>query len=79
MLFGAYCENICDKLEALLQSQGVQLPARTSIQDVAAHLHEDIENLDFLQNMYNSLVEQGSQSQYFIQAVEYVLQFVAGG
>lgn len=57
----------------------MQLPARMSIQDVAAHLHLDVEDLLILQNIYNSLAEQGIQSQYYIEAVAYVLQFVPGG
>ena len=77
--FDSLKELISNKLEELLGSQGRQLPARVSIQDVADQLHLDVEDLEILQNIYTSLAEQGIQSQYYMQAVAYVLQFAAGG
>lgn len=53
----------------------MQLPARVSIQDVAAHLHQDLEDLGFLQSLLNSLLEQGVLSPYYVEAVAYILGF----
>lgn len=77
--FDSLKELISNKLEELFGGQVIQLPAKISIQDVASHLHLDTEDLDILQNIYNSLAEQGIQSQYYIEAVAYVAQLVAGG
>ena len=71
--FDSLKELISNKLEELLGSQGVQLPARVSIQDVAAHLHQDMEDLGILQTIYNSLLEQAIQSPYYIEAVAYIM------
>lgn len=69
-------ELICNKLEELFGAQGVQLPARVTLKDVAAHLHSDITDLGFLQSIYHSLVEEGIQSPYY--AAAYIVQLVAG-
>jgi hypothetical protein len=49
--FTSLKELIDNQLEDLFESQGVQLPAQLNIQDVAAHLHNDVENVVFLQNI----------------------------
>ena len=79
LAFDSVKEQISNKLEVLLQSQGVQLPPRTTIQDITAHLHGDIEDLGFLQTIYNSLVEQAVQSPYYMEAVGYIAQLISGG
>lgn len=77
--FDSVKELISNKLEELLGLQGIELPAQLSIQDVAAHLHLDIEEFDILQTIYNSLSEQGIQSHYYLEAVAYILQYIGGG
>ena len=77
--FDSIKELICNILQDLLQSQDVHLPAGTSIQEVAAHLHGDIEELNILQNIYHSLIEHGVNSPYYIEAVAYIAQLIAGG
>lgn len=46
-------ELIWDKLEELLETQGVRLPAQVSIQDVASHIHGDNEDLSLLDTIFN--------------------------
>ncbi|KAK4336576.1 hypothetical protein RND71_008082 [Anisodus tanguticus] len=67
---------ISDKLEELLGSQGLQLPAQVSIQDVAAHLHQDVEDLGVLRALYDSLLELGIQSPYYIEAHDHVIRHI---
>lgn len=46
---------ISDQLEGLFGAQGVHLPAGITIQDVAAYLHNDREDILQLQGIYESL------------------------
>jgi hypothetical protein len=71
--FDSVKELISNKLEELLGSQGVQLPAGMSIQDVAAHLHQDLEDMGFLQTLLDSLLELGINSPFYLDAVFFIL------
>lgn len=66
-------ELISNKLQELLGKQGVELPARVSIQDVAAHLHQDKPDLGILQTICNSLLQQGILSPCYMEAVAYFM------
>jgi hypothetical protein len=77
--FDTLKELICSRLEELLGLQGIELPAQLSIQDVAAHLHNDVEVIETLQNLYLSLTQLGLESPHFLEAVNYIQLFIAGG
>jgi len=77
--FDSLRELISNKLDELFGDNGVQLPGRVSIQQVADHLHEDLDDLTLLQTIYHSLLEQGILSQYYIEAVTYIGQLLSGG
>lgn len=53
--------------------QNYRFPGGLTIHQVAAQIHNDIEDLDILQNIYFDLVNQSLQSAYFLQALEFVL------
>lgn len=55
--------------------QDLRLPGRLTMQQVAAHIHLDVEDLAVLQNIYEDLVNHGLLSPYFLQALEYVPNF----
>lgn len=55
--------------------QDLRLPGRLTMQQVAAHIHLDVEDLAVLQNIYEDLVNHGLLSPYFLQALEYVQNF----
>jgi len=73
--FGFDCVKalIDDKLEDLLLSQNVNLPPQLSIQDVTAHLHHDVEDAVFLQDMLFSLCSQGINSLYYVEALQVLI------
>lgn len=80
LAFDSVKEQICNKLEALFHiygnmnsAQDFLLPRRLTIQQVAAHIHLDVEDLAVLQSIYLDLVNHGVQSPRFIQALEYVI------
>ena len=82
LAFDSVKERICTELKSLFNSQmnmpngqDYRFPGRLTIQEVAAHLHNDVEDLDLLQTIYLDLVNQNLQSAYFAQALEYVLAF----
>ena len=72
--FDSLKELIADKLQTLLESEGIPLPAGISILDVAAHIHLDHEDTVFLQGIYHSLVVQNIQSPHFQKGVAYIIQ-----
>ena len=83
LAFDSVKEKICNKLEALFHlygnsAQDFRLPRGLTIQQVAAHIHLDVEDLAFLQNIYLDLENHGVQSPRFIQALEYGLNFGNG-
>jgi len=82
LAFDSVKEAICNKLQALFDlymnmpnGQNFGFPGRLTIQQIAAHLHNDVEDLDLLQTMYFNLLDQGVQSPYFVQALQYVQTF----
>lgn len=70
--FDCVKERISTKLNEILIENGVPLPGGVTIQQVADHLHGDIENFPILENIYHSLLELGIMSPYYIQAVQYI-------
>lgn len=84
LAFDSVKEQICNKLIALFnlsmnmpngQDFRFRFPGRLTIQQVASHIHDDVEDLTVLQNVYFDLIHHGVQSPYFMQALEYVLNF----
>lgn len=80
LAFDSVKEQICNKLIALFNlfmnmpnGQDLRFPGRLTIQQVASHIHDDVEDLTVLQNVYFDLIHHGVQSPYFMQALEYVL------
>ena len=63
---------ISDALEKLFSQQSIILPHNITIQDVSCHIHLDGENLDVLQNIWNSLETQGVYNEYYLAALDYV-------
>lgn len=59
----------------MTSAQDFLLPGGLTIQQAAAHIHLDVEDLAVLQHIYLDLVNHGIQSPHFIQALEYVLNF----
>lgn len=55
--------------------QDFRFPGRLTIQQVAAHIHNDVEDLAVLQHLYFDLINHGVQSTYFLQSLEFVLSF----
>jgi hypothetical protein len=62
-------EQIGIKLQALfdlyMRIPDFQFPRGKSIQTIAAHIHQDIEDLAVLQNIYLDLVNKQLESPYF--------------
>lgn len=82
LAFDSVKEQISNKLIALFNiymsmpnGQDFRFPGRLTIQQVATQIHNDVEDLAVLQNIYFDLINHGVQSTYFIQAQEYVLNF----
>ena len=78
LAFDSLKEQICEKMEALFihwNGANLPLPGRLTIQQVAAHIHNDVEDMGVLQQIYFYLVNQGMDSEYFLQALEYVNYF----
>ena len=82
LAFDSVKEQINNKLTALFNQymnmpNGIdyRFPGRLNIQQVAAHIHNDMEDLEVLQNLYFDLINHGVESAYFMQALNYVLSF----
>jgi hypothetical protein len=81
LAFDTVKERICTQLSNLFETdfhnygQHFHLPHGLTIQQVAAHIHFDNDNLELLQDVYMNLVNQGMQSHDFIDALQYVLTF----
>lgn len=82
LAFDSVKETLSTKLQALFnqymnmpEGQDYRFPGRLTIQQIAAHIHNDVEDLDLLQTIYLNLMDQGIQSPYFVQALEYVMTF----
>ena len=79
LVFDSLREQICEKKmeDLFIHWYGANLPllGRLTIQQVAAHIHNDVEDMGVLQQIYFYLVNQGMDSEYFLQALEYVNYF----
>lgn len=82
LAFDSVKEMLSTKLQALFNQymnmpcgQDLRFPGRLTIQEIAAHIHQDVEDLGLIQTIYSNLMDQGIQSPYFAQALEYVMSF----
>lgn len=72
-------EKIVDQLEILLRvyretTVDVNLPAAVNLQEVAERVLFSVDNIHWLNQIYISIVNHGTQSEYFLQ----VIQFLGG-
>jgi hypothetical protein len=80
LVFDSLKEQISNQLENLLRiqfGQSFRLPRGLTLQQVACHLHQDMESVDVLQAIYWDLVNKGLQSHYFVQALQYIMTFLS--
>lgn len=74
-------EKIVSQLEILLRvyrdtTESVTLPLGVNLQEVAARCFFHNESIQWLNAIYLDLVNQGTQSPHFAQALELVLSFI---
>lgn len=72
-------EKIVDQLSILLRvyresTEDVNLPTGVNLQEVSARLFFVDDRVSLLHNLYCDLISQGTQSEYFLQ----VIQFLGG-
>lgn len=75
LCFDTLKEEINDKLQELLHNNNLNLPPGLTIQDLAAHLHKDSENLNQLLTILRNLAEAGVQSAEFQQILNFISPF----
>ena len=77
LVFDSIKSEICNQLERLfnLFVPNFTLPDGFTIQDVANSLHNDVEDLDLLQDLLFNLVYHGVDSPFFTQAVDFRIHF----
>lgn len=70
-------EKIVDQLEILLRvyrdtTVDVNLPAAVNLQEVAERVLFSVDNIHWLNQIYLSIVNHGSQSEYFLQVIKFL-------
>ena len=79
LTMGVLKEKIVSQLEILLRvyrdtTEDVNLPPEVNLQEVAERLFFSDQSIQWLNQIYLDLVNQGTQSEYFLQ----VIQFLGG-
>lgn len=70
-------DQIVSQLEILLKvyrdtNGDVNLPTGVNLQEVSARLFFVDERVSFLHNIYCDLISQGTESQYFLQVIQFL-------
>lgn len=73
-------ENICQLLHQIYSQNGmIMLISNTSLETIVRNLTEGPDRLTALSTMYQSLVESGTQSPFFVQIAHGIYVVIVGG